>query len=1083
MDLSINEIKRVLEETELASKERLELLLETLPQDARPSDAESLLKFLIEKKILTNYQAQVILRGKGLSLRLGSYVIEDKLGQGGMGMVYRSRHVRMKREVALKVVSGKMSKDPEMMKRFRREVEAAAKLHHPNIVVAHDASDEAGTAYLVMEYIDGKDLAAIVKKKGPLKISQAVNFIYQAALGLEYAHSQGVIHRDIKPSNLLLDHSGAVKILDMGLARIEEEEGAAELTATGAVMGTIDYMAPEQAISTKHATAQSDIYSLGCSLWYLLTARPMFGGESLMAKLLSHRSEPIPSLRDAREDVSEELQAIFEKMVAKKAENRYGTMTEVVADLERFRSGNTALTAMSSMYSNDDDQLEDYLQDSAETLAAQEAIAVSKRTRGSSSRTREDLVDTDSMQEFQSFMLPPIATGSQSRARRTATRKLPWWQNWKITGSIAGGAGLLAIVVLLASGGNAPAPPEPAKANAAKADTTQAGAEVTRPDLGRPDLPEPAILAITPTQPAVTPEQIAKTVLDPGSAGDGNLAQEVFQFLIDKPELTDWKPLQILESKSEQGAVLTEQPDGSLLVTGENLTGDAYEVVVSCQETQIDAIRLEALTNNTLPRNGPGRHETGNFQLSSFELYRGRLGKRLFEERIPFSQAFTDYEYFSDNVDVESIIHDDRTEVWHVWARFGEPRFAVFIPTQPVSVTPGEPLTIRIKHVPGNDSVNLGCFRLSAASAPVNVRNEKLLLALRQNAFDQNLSACAAYLIKGAPQQAHTYIERSRSLSPSDPQFGNRLLLQTLVAVDTNNSAEADQSYSELAVWMQANYFAIAPLRSLAIDVMEAVGKQSRTKARRMVIRHYLGTQVTRFRREIEKDPAGSVGPYYYLARTLAQFESWQEAADVELESLKHFPEDSFQWMRAATFLLMAGNDEQYQKTCKDFLQALGKSSDPGVAERICKICLLEPGVVPLSRLPSETLRKGLTDNKPGLGHWLRATMALGAYREKKYRDGLNLLQSQSETGNPEFDALLLVVRAMTEFQLGDKPSASATYLQAEKLIPRELRPQPSSGDNAFDYLESRSVNHDFLIAEVLRREAKQLIFRDSTTP
>ena len=209
----------------LMTSVEVQTFLNTLPAEKRPADAATLAREMFKQGKLTRFQAQAVFQGKTRGLVVGNYVVLDKLGQGGMGQVYKARHRRMDRVVAIKMLPSTATSSPEAVERFHREVKAAAKLSHPNIVTAYDADEANGMNFLVMEYVDGQDLAALVKGGGPLSVAQAVDFTVQAARGLEYAHRQGVVHRDIKPSNLLLDKSGVVKILDMGLARMDNAAG------------------------------------------------------------------------------------------------------------------------------------------------------------------------------------------------------------------------------------------------------------------------------------------------------------------------------------------------------------------------------------------------------------------------------------------------------------------------------------------------------------------------------------------------------------------------------------------------------------------------------------------------------------------------------------------------------------------------------------------------------------------------------------------------------------------------------------------------------------------------------------------
>ncbi|HYT91517.1 MAG TPA: protein kinase [Gemmataceae bacterium] len=263
------------------------------------------------------------------------YRVVRLLGEGGMGSVFEAEHRVMQRLVALKVIHRTFTANPAAVERFRREVRAAARLAHPNIVTAYDAENAGETHFLVMEYIEGVSLARLVKERGPLPVAEACEYVRQAALGLQHAHERGMVHRDVKPENLIRCADGTVKVLDFGLAALTAERGDG-LTEANVVMGTPDYMAPEQAEDPRTADGRADVYSLGCTLYYLLTARVPYPAPTPLLKILAHREQPLPSVRQACPEVPPELAAVVARMLAKKPENRYQTPGEVAAALEPF---------------------------------------------------------------------------------------------------------------------------------------------------------------------------------------------------------------------------------------------------------------------------------------------------------------------------------------------------------------------------------------------------------------------------------------------------------------------------------------------------------------------------------------------------------------------------------------------------------------------------------------------------------------------------------------------------------------------------------------------------------------------------
>jgi len=316
-------------------------------------DPRQLAKHLLQRGWLTPYQINQIMAGRGTDLCFGQYVVLERLGEGGMGQVFKARHRRMDRTVALKVIRKDHLNSPDAVKRFRREMQATASLSHPNIVTALDADQVGDQHFFVMEYVEGIDLGSLIKKMGPPPVAQACDYMRQAAQGLQHAAEKGMVHRDIKPSNLLVSRptegsiwGNTIKILDMGVARLQDSgdgiDSLSALTKEGRVVGTPDYMAPEQAANSTKADIRSDLYSLGCSFYNLLTGQVPFPGGTPMEKLLKHRIETPKPVDRLRPDVPPAVAAIVQRLMAKKPEERFQTPDDLIKAIDAVMAGKGA---------------------------------------------------------------------------------------------------------------------------------------------------------------------------------------------------------------------------------------------------------------------------------------------------------------------------------------------------------------------------------------------------------------------------------------------------------------------------------------------------------------------------------------------------------------------------------------------------------------------------------------------------------------------------------------------------------------------------------------------------------------------
>ncbi|QEL13282.1 serine/threonine protein kinase [Limnoglobus roseus] len=303
-----------------------------------PTDPREAAEGMVTDGIITNFQSEQFLLGKWRGFTIGKFKLLERVGVGGMGQVFLCEHMFMKRRVAIKVLPPAKAEQPAALGRFYREARAAGILEHPNIVRTHDIDQDGNLHFIVMEYVDGSNMLEIVKKFGPMNIDRAVGYVKQVAGGLDFAFRSGIIHRDVKPGNILIDRKGNARVLDMGLARFFKDTSDM-LTVKyddKIVLGTADYVAPEQVANSHGVDVRADVYALGATLYFLLAGHPPFPTGTVSQKLLWHRTKEPTAIRQIRPEVSEELAAVLVKMMAKDPNARYQSPGEVLQALTAF---------------------------------------------------------------------------------------------------------------------------------------------------------------------------------------------------------------------------------------------------------------------------------------------------------------------------------------------------------------------------------------------------------------------------------------------------------------------------------------------------------------------------------------------------------------------------------------------------------------------------------------------------------------------------------------------------------------------------------------------------------------------------
>ncbi|HEY1066454.1 MAG TPA: protein kinase [Pirellulales bacterium] len=437
---TIDQFKALVRKSGAVAPEHLDRALSGFtPADNEKDPTRALVRYLIARKLLTPWQSEQLLRGKS-TLCIGPYRLLGRLGAGGMSTVYAAEHTVMRRQVAIKVLPKDHTSRPQALDRFLREAQIISSCNHPNVVQAYDVDHVGGVFFIVLERVEGRDLEKAVLVDGPLSADRAADYIRQTAEGLAHVHSLGVVHRDLKPSNLLLDLTGTVKLLDLGVALLTLDDGSGGARTTKqTTLGTTEYMAPEQAMDSHAVDARADLYSLGCTLYFLLTGAPPFPARTMAEALLKHLKHAAKSISLCREEmglseVPDDLVAICDRLMAKKPADRFQTAEAVAAELSSWQARRSA--SISETWNN----VSSETPTTAWSAASGEIASVSPPSLLETDETVETAVPPEHIQSSPSAVPPVVGEASSEVAGSTVCDDDPSRASFSRSGSGASSA-------------------------------------------------------------------------------------------------------------------------------------------------------------------------------------------------------------------------------------------------------------------------------------------------------------------------------------------------------------------------------------------------------------------------------------------------------------------------------------------------------------------------------------------------------------------------------------------------------------------------------------------------------------------